>query len=410
MRELRKFDISNIRQDFPILQRTVHGRPLIYFDNAASAQKPRAVIESITNQMSRSYANVHRGLHTLANETTQAYEAARTRVAAFLNAQSAEEIVFTRGSTEAINLVASSYGRLAIGEGDEIVLSVLEHHSNIVPWHFLRERMGARLRWVDIDDDGRIDPASVARELTHRTRIIAITHMSNVLGGIVGIQEIARLAHDVGAKVLVDGSQAAVHGPVDVQDLGCDFYVFTGHKIYGPTGIGVLWARRQLLDAMPPYQGGGEMIETVSREKITYALAPQKFEAGTPPILEAIGLHAALDYLGGFERGDLMAHEAILLKSAESALAEIKGVRCYGSVAAKGPILAFAVDGAHAHDVATVLDQLGIAVRAGAHCAEPLMHRLGLSSTVRASFGIYNTVEEVEEFSRAVERATSILR
>lgn len=404
------FDVQRIREDFPILARHINGRPLIYLDSAASAQKPRAVIEALASRMELSYANVHRGLHTLANETTDAYEASRARVARFLNARRASEIVFTKSSTEAINLVAASYGRLAIEEGDEIVVSLLEHHSNIVPWHFLRERHGAVLKWVPIADDGAFDLAAFEALLSQRTKMVAVTHMSNALGVIPPVKEIVRLAHAAGAKVLVDGSQGAVHLGADVQDLACDFYVFTGHKLYGPTGIGVLWAREELLEAMPPYQGGGEMIETVSTERIAYGPVPQKFEAGTPPILEAIGLHAAIDYVERLGREAIRAHEAQLLSIATERLRGINSVKLHGTAQPKGSILSFGVEGAHAHDVATILDRQGVAVRAGTHCAEPLMKRLGTTSTARASFALYNTAEEALALGQAVEKAISILR
>jgi cysteine desulfurase/selenocysteine lyase len=404
------FDVGRVRKEFPILSREVNGRSLTYLDSAASAQKPRAVIEKLTWHMEHSYANVHRGLHTLANETTEAYEAARARVGQFLNAREPAEIVFTRGSTEAINLVADSFGRLIIREGDEIVLSLLEHHSNIVPWHFLRERYGAVIKWAPISDEGAFDLEAFARLLTPRTRMVAITQMSNALGAMPPVKEIVRLAHGAGAKVLIDGSQGAVHLPIDVQDLACDFYVFTGHKLYGPTGIGALWARRELLEAMSPYQGGGEMIETVSTVAITYGPVPQKFEAGTPPILEALGLHAAIDFLAGLERAQVMAHEARLTSLATERLRGLNAVRTHGLAEPKGSILSFSVDGAHAHDVATILDRMGVAVRAGTHCAEPLMQRLGVTSTVRASFALYNTAEEVEVLGQAVEKAIALLR
>lgn len=403
------FDVARVRADFPILAREVNGHPLVYLDSAASAQKPRAVIEKVKWQAEHAYANVHRGLHTLANETTEAYEVSRARVARFLNAKSPEEIVFTRSSTEAINLVAASYGRFAIREGDEIIVSLLEHHSNIVPWHFLRESMGATIKWAPIRDDGAFDLDGLAKLLTPRTRLVAVTHMSNALGVIPPVKEIAHLAHQAGAKVLIDGSQGAVHLPVDVRDLDCDFYVFTGHKLYGPNAIGALWARRELLDAMPPYQGGGEMIETVSTERVTYAPVPHKFEAGTPPILEAIGLHAAIDYVEGLGRANILAHEEALLRLATECLSRTNSVTIHGTAQPKGAILSFSVSGAHAHDIAALLDRQGIAVRAGAHCAEPLMKRLGLTSTARASFALYNTPEEVEAFGRALEKAIEIL-
>ncbi len=404
------FDVAKVRADFPILARQIHGVPLVYLDSAASAQKPRAVIEKLKATMEHSYANVHRGLHTLANETTEAYEAARARVARFVNAREPSELIFTRGSTEAINLAAASWGGANIGAGDEIVLSLLEHHSNIVPWHFLRERKGAVIKWVPISDDGAFDLAAFEKLLGPRAKLVAVTHMSNALGTMPPVKDIVRLAHAAGAKVLIDGSQGAVHLKADVQDLGCDFYALTGHKIYGPTGVGALWARRELLEAMPPYQGGGEMIETVSTERVIYGPVPQKFEAGTPPILEAIGLHAAIDYVEGLGREAIQAHEARLIALATERLRSLNSVRLFGTAEPKGSILSFAVEGAHAHDVATILDRQGIAVRAGTHCAEPLMKRLGVTSTARASFALYNTEEEVETLTRGVEKAISLLR
>ena len=404
------FDPYAARALFPVLSREVNGKPLVYLDSAASAQKPRTVIDTMVRTMETSYANVHRGLHTMANETTEAYEAARVAAARFLNAEHSDEIIFTRGSTEAINLVASSFGALEIGEGDEIIVSLLEHHSNIVPWHFLRERKGAVIKWAPIHDDGTLDMDGFTELLSPRTKLVALTHMSNALGVIVPVKEAIRLAHDAGAKVLIDGSQGAVHLGVDVRDIEADFYAFTGHKLYGPTGIGVLYGKRALLEAMPPYQGGGEMIESVTTDAVVYGPPPQKFEAGTPPIIEAIGLKAAIDFVEGYDRQALMDHEARLLEAANARLREFNSVRLFGDTPVKGSIVSFAIEGAHAHDVATILDQSGVAVRAGAHCAEPLMARLGLTSTARASFGLYNTVEDVEALGRAVEKAIEFLR
>jgi len=398
-----------IRAEFPILSRTVHGKPLVYLDSAASAQKPRAVIEKMKWHMEHSYANVHRGLHEMANETTEAYEGARGKVAQFINARESGGIIFTRGSTEAINLVASSFG-LGLKEGDEIVLSLLEHHSNIVPWHFLRERKGVVLKWVPIADDGAFDLEGFKKLLSTRTKMVAVTHMSNVLGTIVPVKEVIRLAHEAGAKVLVDGSQGAVHLNVDVQDLDADFYAFTGHKLYGPTGIGVLYGKRAALEALPPYQGGGEMIETVSCERVLYGVIPHKFEAGTPPILEAIALAAAIDWLSAFDREEIAAHELRLMRHASEQLRALNSVKLFGLAEPKGSIISFAVGGAHAHDVATILDRYGVAVRAGTHCAEPLMARLGVTSTARASFAIYNTEDEVVALVQAVEKAIGFLR
>ncbi|MGX1306530.1 cysteine desulfurase/selenocysteine lyase [Amorphus suaedae] len=399
------YDVEAVRRDFPILSRTIHGKPLVYLDNGASAQKPTAVLDRIQRAYAEDYANVHRGLHTLANASTEAYEGARAIVTAFLNAPSSEEVIFTRSTTEAINLVASSFGGMVLGEGDEVVLSIMEHHSNIVPWHFHRERNGVVLKWVDVRDDGSFDLEAFERALTDRTKIVAITHMSNVLGTVVPIKQVVEIAHARGIPVLVDGSQAAVHMPVDVQDLGCDFYVMTGHKLYGPTGIGVLYAKREHLEAMPPYMGGGEMIGSVSRDTITYGDLPNKFEAGTPPIVQAIGLGAALEYMQALGRDRIAAHERALTAYAQERLQGMNMIRLYGNAADKGAIFSFDMDGAHAHDVATILDREGIAVRAGTHCAEPLLAQFGVTATCRASFGLYNTLEEVDRLADGIEKA-----
>ena len=394
------FDAEAIRAEFPILQRQVNGKPLVYLDSAASAQKPRAVIGAMTHAMEHSYANVHRGLHTLANETTEAYEAARKSVARFIGA-TAEEIVFTKGGTEAINLVASGLGA-SLKAGDEIVLSVMEHHANIVPWHFLRERLGVVLKFVPVTDDGRLDIEAFQGLLNDRTRVVGLTHMSNVLGTVNPVAELIRLAHDAGALVLLDGCQAIVHERVDVKALDVDFYVFSGHKLYGPTGIGALYGKAERLAALPPYQGGGEMIGHVTLEAISYADPPHRFEAGTPPILEAIGLGAAIDWFSGLDRTAVAAHEHQLYQHVRKRLAGANWLRVLGEAPGKGAILAFTVDGAHAHDVAQILDKYGVAVRAGTHCAEPLMHRFGLTSSVRASFALYNTHDEADSFVDAL--------
>jgi cysteine desulfurase/selenocysteine lyase len=399
------YEVEAIREDFPILAERPYGKPLVYLDNAASAQKPRAVLDRLVHAYEHEYANVHRGLHYLANAATEAYEAARETVRRFLNAASHEEIVFTRSTTEAINLVAASYGRDHIRAGDEIVLSVMEHHSNIVPWHFHRERRGAVLRWVDVGDDGSFSLEQFERALSDRTRIVAITQMSNVLGTAPPIKDLVRLAHRRGVPVLVDGSQGAVHLDVDVRDLDVDFYVFTGHKVYGPTGIGVLYAKRELLESMPPYQGGGEMIEEVTRETVTYNHPPHRFEAGTPPIVQAIGLGAALDYMEGVGRARIRAHEEAVSAYAHERLSSINTVRIFGAAPGKGPILAFNMEGAHAHDVATLIDRSGVAVRAGTHCAMPVLQRFGVTSTCRASFALYNTFGEVDALADALVRA-----
>jgi cysteine desulfurase / selenocysteine lyase len=402
------YDVEAIRADFPILAERPYGKPLVYLDNAASAQKPRAVIERLTHVYEHEYANVHRGLHYLANAATESYEAARESVRRFLNAASSEEIVFTRSATEAINLVAASYGSAHIGEGDEIVLSVMEHHSNIVPWHFHRERKGAVLKWVDVADDGSFSLEAFERALSPRTKIVAITQMSNMLGTAPPIKDIVRLAHSRGVPVLVDGSQGAVHLDVDVRDLDVDFYVFTGHKVYGPTGIGVLYGKRALLEALPPFNGGGEMIEEVTRDTVTYNKPPHRFEAGTPPIAQAIGLGAALDYVEGIGRAKVRAHEESLSAYAHERLGAINSLRIFGTAPGKGPILSFTMEGAHAHDVATIIDRSGVAVRAGTHCAMPLLQRFGVTSTCRASFALYNTHAEIDALAEALVRAQKL--
>jgi cysteine desulfurase/selenocysteine lyase len=396
------FDAHAIRAEFPILTREINGKPLIYLDSAASAQKPRAVIDAMTHAMEHSYANVHRGLHTLANETTEAYEAARRAVARLLGADEGE-IVFTKGGTEAINLVAAGLGQTLM-PGDEIVLSEMEHHANIVPWHFLRERQGIVLKFTPVTDDGRLDVDAFKALLTERTRVVALTHMSNVLGTVNPVAELTRLAHDAGALVLLDGCQAIVHQAVDVKALDVDFYVFSGHKLYGPTGIGALYGKAERLAALPPYQGGGEMIGNVSLDVITYADPPHRFEAGTPPILEAIGLGAAIDWLCGLDRDAVAAHEHALYAHVRERLNGANWLKVLGEAPGKGAILAFTVEGAHAHDVAQILDRYGVAVRAGTHCAEPLMRRFGVTSSARASFALYNTHEEADAFVDALTK------
>jgi cysteine desulfurase/selenocysteine lyase len=402
------FDVHAVRAQFPILSRQVHGKPLVYFDNAASAQKPDAVIDAMANAMRHSYANVHRGLHTLANETTQAYEDARESVRRFINAGAVEEIVFTKGGTEAINIVAAGVGA-SIKHGDEIVLSIMEHHSNIVPWHFLRERKGAVLKWVDALPDGSLDMDSLSKQLTSRTKLLALTHMSNVLGTVPDVKTAISMAHAVGAEVLLDGCQAAVNLVVDVRALDADYYVGTGHKIYGPTGIGFLYGKRAKLDAMPPFEGGGEMIETVTRDVVTYNSAPHRFEAGTPPIVEAIGLGAAITWLEALDRQAIHLHKQGLLARAVEQLRGINGLTLHGTAPGKGPVLAFSLQGTHPHDIAQILDRHGVAIRAGHHCAQPLMSHLGVSATARASFGLYNTVEEVDAFVAALSKARAML-
>jgi cysteine desulfurase / selenocysteine lyase len=402
------YDIETIRADFPILSREVYGKPLVYLDNAASAQKPQAVIDAMNNSMTLEYANVHRGLHFLSNAATQAFEDAREAVRKFLNAPSKDQIIFTRNATDAINLVAQSYGGMVLGEGDEIVLSILEHHSNIVPWHFHRERKGAIIKWAPIDDHGNFLIEEFAKLLTSRTKIVSITMMSNALGTITPVQDIIKLAHDKGIAVLLDASQMAVHGAVDVQALDADFVVFTGHKTYGPTGIGVLYGKAELLKKMPPYQGGGEMILEVTENNVSYNEPPHRFEAGTPAIVEAIGLGAALSYMGTIGAAAIAAHEKALLEHAMERLSKINSLRIFGQAKHKGPIISFTMDGAHAHDVATVIDRQGVAVRAGTHCTQPLLQRFGVTATCRASFGLYNTHDEVDKLADALISAQRI--
>jgi cysteine desulfurase / selenocysteine lyase len=398
-------NVDKIRQDFPILSQTIRGKPLVFLDSAASAQKPRVVIDAMRNAMETQYANVHRGLHWMSERTTDAYEAARDAAASLMNAPDRDEIVFVRNSTEAINLVAHSFGRNMLKPGQAVLISGMEHHSNIVPWQMLRDAHGISLRVAPITDSGELDMAAFEALLSDgKVGLVAITHMSNVLGTVTPAERIVSLAHAHGAKVLFDGSQAIVHRAVDVQAIGCDFYAWTGHKLYGPTGIGVLWARRELLEAMPPFLGGGEMISSVTYEKSSWARVPHKFEAGTPAILEGIGLKAAIDYVRDIGYDAMSEHEASLTEHALARLSRIEGLRILGQAQDRGGVVAFALDKAHAHDVATLLDRQGIAVRAGHHCAEPLMHRFGLDSTARASFGIYTTHEEIDALATALIR------
>ena len=399
------FDVFRARADFPILSREINGKPLVYLDSGASAQKPEAVIEAMSHAMRHSYANVHRGLHRLANETTDAYEAGRETVARFINA-SVNEIVFTKSATEAVNLVASSWGE-RLQAGDEILTTEMEHHANIVPWYMLAQKKGLVLRYIPILDDGSLDMAALDDMLSPRVKIVAVTHMSNVLGTINDVRAIADKAHAVGAKVVVDGAQGVVHLPVDVKALGADFYVFSSHKLYGPTGLGVLYGRAELLADMPPYQGGGEMITRVSKDLITWNEPPHRFEAGTPAILEVIGLKAAIDWLGQFDRDEILAHEHALYQRAYDRLTRINSLRVHGTAPGKGSILTFSLGQAHAHDVAQILDRYNVAVRAGTHCAEPLMTRLGVTSTIRASIALYNTEDEIDVLAEAVAKAQS---
>ena len=401
-------NIPAIRNEFPILLREINGKPLVYLDNAASAQKPEFVIESVAGVYRSYYANVHRGLHTLANEATEAFELARDDVRRFINAGRPEEIVFTRGSTEAINLVAHSFGQ-GLKAGDEIIISRMEHHSNIVPWRMLCDAKGVVLKWADVTEAGELDYEHLAGLVGPRTRLIAISHMSNVLGTINDAPRIMQIARAAGVPVLFDGSQSAVHIPVDVQALGCDFFVFTGHKLYGPSGIGALYAKGDWLDRLPPFLGGGEMIADVFEDRITFADPPHKFEAGTPPIADAIGLGAAIRWLERHDRTAIMEHERALMDRTMTGIAGIDGLRVLGTAQEKGAIISFAMEGAHAHDIAQILDKYGIAVRAGHHCAQPLMRHMGVTSTARVSFAVYNTTDEADAFVDALKKAREFL-
>mgnify|MGYP003674744565 FL=1 len=401
-------DIAAIRAEFPILKREINGKPLVYLDSAASSQKPQAVIDAVSRVYEQGYANVHRGLHTLANEATEAFEGARGKVATFLGASRPEEIVFTRGATEAINLVAASFGQ-SLRAGDEILISQMEHHSNIVPWMLLAERVGARVVWAPVNEDGALDMDALEGLIGPKTKLVAISHMSNVLGTVNDVAAIVRLAHDKGVPVLLDGSQAAVHLPLNVREIDCDFYVFTGHKLYGPNGAGALYAKGDWLDRLPPWQGGGEMIADVFEDRISFADVPHKFEAGTPAIADVIGLGAAIDWVSRFDRMAVLAHERALMDRALSGMADIEGLTLIGTAQDKGAIISFALEGAHAHDIAQILDKYGVAVRAGHHCAQPLMRRFGVDSTARASFAIYNTVEEADAFVVALKNARDFL-
>jgi len=401
--ERAAFDVDAVRRDFPILSREVHGMPLVFLDSAASAQKPRQVLDAERHIYEHEYANVHRGIHYLSQVCTDRMEAAREKVRAFLNATSAKEIVFTRNATESINLVAATWGRTFLTAGDEVVISEMEHHSNIIPWQFLRDEKGVVLRIAPVGDEGELRMDAFAGLLNERTKLVAITHMSNVLGTIVPVRDIVRLAHDAGAKVLLDGAQAVTHIPVDVRELDCDFYVFSGHKLYGPSGVGVLYGKEALLDAMPPYMGGGEMIRSVTFEKAVWADLPYKFEAGTPAIAQAVGLGAAIDYVTGLGLDAIGAHEADLLTYANQRLSSIDGLNLIGTAPGKASVVSFTMDCAHPHDIGTLVDRAGIAIRVGHHCAQPLMDRLGLAATARASFGLYNTRAEVDRLTEALE-------
>ncbi|EFL90127.1 cysteine desulfurase [Ahrensia sp. R2A130] len=399
------YPIDQIRADFPILSREIHGKPLVYLDNGASAQKPTQVLDATRHAYENEYANVHRGLHFLSNAATDAFEAARGKMAKFLNAPSENNIVWTSGTTDAINLVAYGWAIPHIEPGDEIVLSILEHHSNIVPWHFLRERHGAVLKWVDCDESGAVSLEAVEAACTDRTKLIAITHMSNVTGGVLPVKEICAMARARGIRTLIDGSQGAVHMPVDVQDIGCDFYCITGHKLYGPSGIGALYGTAEALEETRPFKGGGEMILDVTTDGVTYNDPPHRFEAGTPPIVQAIGLGAALDYMESIGRDAIADHEADLRDYCREQLHGINALRIIGDTPEKGAIFSFELEGVHAHDVSMVIDRSGVAVRAGTHCAQPLMQRFGVTSTCRASFGMYNTRAEVDTLVESLEKA-----
>ena len=404
------YDVNEIRKDFPILSREVHGHPLVYLDNGASAQKPQVVIDAVTKFYTNEYANVHRGLHTLSNLATERYEAARGTVQRFLKAGSEEEIIFNSGTTEAINMVAYGWAAPRMAAGDEIVLTVAEHHANIVPWHFLRERQGVKLVWVEIEPDGSIDPERVLAAITPRTKLVAVTHCSNVLGSVVDVKRITEGAHAKGVPVLVDGSQGAVHGPVDVVDLGADFYPITGHKLYGPSGSGAIYVKKDRQAEMRPFLGGGDMIEEVTRDMVSYAAPPMKFEAGTPGIAQTIGFAVALEYLMDLGMDNVAAHEARLVSYARERFKSLNWLNVQGDAPGKAAIFSMTIEGGgHAHDMSTILDQKGIAVRAGHHCAHPLMQALGVTATARASFGLYNTVEEIDKLADGLELCHRLL-
>ena len=406
--DMSAYDVNRIRADFPILSQEVHGKPLTFLDNGASAQKPRQVIDAMRSVYETEYANVHRGAYQLSERATERYEGARGIVQRFLNAKSRQEIVFAKNVTEVINLVAYSYARCVLEPGDEVIITDMEHHSNIVPWQLMRDERGLVLNYVSCTDDGEFRIEDLAKLITPKTKLISLTHVSNVMGTVVPIKEVAKLAHEHGAKLMVDGAQAVMHMPVDVQDLDCDFYAFTGHKIYGPTGIGVLYGKAELLDAMPPFLGGGDMILSVTMEKSTWAALPAKFEAGTPPIAQAIGLGAALEYVSGIGLEGIAAHEIDLLNYATQQLSSIDGLRIIGTAPNKTSVVSFTMDGAHPHDISTIIDQAGVCVRAGHHCAQPLMERMGVPATTRASFGMYNTREEADTLVAALGNVREI--
>jgi cysteine desulfurase / selenocysteine lyase len=402
------FDVERVRADFPILQKRVRGRDLVYLDNAATSQKPKAVIEAITRYYESDNANIHRGVHYLSERATAEFEAARKSIQIFLNARHVEEIVFVRGTTEAINLVAQTYGRANVSAGDEVVITALEHHSNIVPWQMLCEERGAKLRIVPINDDGELILEEFHRLLGPRTKIVAVSHVSNALGTVNPVPYIVQMAHARNIPVLIDGAQATPRLVVDVQTLDCDFYVFSGHKSYGPTGIGVLYGKSSLLEAMPPYQGGGDMIRSVTFERTTYNKIPHKFEAGTPDMSGAVGLNTALEYLNALGMGNIAAHEAELLAYATDAVSAIPGIRLIGTAKERAGVLSFVMDGVHPHDIGTILDQEGIAIRTGHHCAQPVMERFGIDATARASFGLYNTKREIDALVRGIHKVKGV--
>lgn len=401
------FDINTLRSEFPILSRKIHGNPLIYLDSGASAQKPEAVISAMSDFMRTSYSNVHRGLHTLSNESTNAFEAARKTIADFINAQE-HEIVFTKSATESLNLLSHSLGQ-SLKSGDEIIITELEHHANIVPWQMLATKIGIIVKWAQINDDGSLNLEHLKSLINSRTKIISVAHISNVLGTRLPVKEIAALAHENGAICIIDGSQGIVHEAVDVKYLDCDFYIFSGHKLYGPTGIGIVYGKSENWSKLPPFLGGGEMIESVSKSGVTFNDPPFRFEAGTPAITEAVGLDAAIKWLNGYDRNDLNKHEDELLIHANEELRKRNNIKILGTTATKAPIISFAIDGIHPHDLSQILDRYGVAIRAGHHCAQPLMTRLGVNASARASFGVYNTHEEVEGFVKALDKAIEFL-
>ena len=402
------FDVERIRDDFPILMQRVHGKPLVYLDNAATSQKPTAVIDTLARYYTEENSNVHRGIHSLSQLATQHYEDARGKIRRFINASDDQEIIFVRGTTEGINLVAQSYGRQHVGEGDEIIISTMEHHSNIVPWQILCQERGARLLVIPINDDGELLMDEYEKLLSPRTKLVSVVHLSNALGTINPVERIVEMAHSYGAPVLLDGAQSVSHTPIDVQKMGCDFFAFSGHKIYGPTGIGVLYGKRELLESMPPYQGGGDMIKSVSFEKTTYNSLPYKFEAGTPNIAGVIGLGTAIDYVNNLGLGSISSHEQQLLEYGTHRLSEIGSLRLIGTAKEKASVLSFCIEGIHPHDIGTILDTEGIAIRTGHHCTQPLMDRFGVPATARASLAFYNTKEEIDALVKGIDKVMDV--